>query len=236
MPKYDLSTYGAILSASDLASTHAGNDPNQNGYNAAWLHGYARALTEVAQQLRHQQTLIDTVLNYLGDHHDSSELYQMLHEDMEMTNDDISFLGFDLPQCYETEIPNQLPTTGLGSNIREWYMSTYPTDDLCPEIKEALTFSDVVNSLNRNEDIYQTLRIPDSVIRERIFEELTQILDIDYDVIYNKWLLDREAPDIPLKAGEKKAALDDRINSAALRSSSSETNMEVKENPLGREI
>lgn len=47
-----------------------------------------------------QQRLINELLNYLGEHHDGSELYRMLHGDMEMTHEEIESLGFDLSHCY----------------------------------------------------------------------------------------------------------------------------------------
>lgn len=51
MPKYDLSTHRAITEAAVAARKNAGEEPNQNSYNAAYLHGYADALREVSQQL-----------------------------------------------------------------------------------------------------------------------------------------------------------------------------------------
>lgn len=52
MSKYNLTTPAAIRNAAGLARTAAGNEPNQNGYNAAWLHGYAHALREVSERLK----------------------------------------------------------------------------------------------------------------------------------------------------------------------------------------
>lgn len=52
MSKYNLTTPAAIRHAAELAGTVAGREPNQSGYNAAWLHGYTRALREVAEQLK----------------------------------------------------------------------------------------------------------------------------------------------------------------------------------------
>ena len=37
-------------------------------------------------------------------------------------------------------------------------------------------------------DVYNILGVGDSMIRERVFEELSKILGVDYDVIYQKWL------------------------------------------------
>ena len=51
MPNYDLSTPTAIFDSARLARKQADEDPNQSGYNAAWLHGYADALIDAARQL-----------------------------------------------------------------------------------------------------------------------------------------------------------------------------------------
>ena len=56
-PVYDLSGLNAISSAALLASTRAAQEPSQDSYNAAWLHGYADALAEVARQLEPQRGL-----------------------------------------------------------------------------------------------------------------------------------------------------------------------------------
>ena len=49
--KYDLSSIGAISAAAGQARARAGQEPNQGSYNAAWLHGYAQALADAAEQL-----------------------------------------------------------------------------------------------------------------------------------------------------------------------------------------
>ena len=63
MKKYDLSTPAAIRNAAELSRTVAGREPNQSGYNAAWLHGYARALQEVADQLEPTRRARETALH-----------------------------------------------------------------------------------------------------------------------------------------------------------------------------
>ena len=55
--KYDLSSISAISAAAEQARFRAGQEPNQGGYNAAWLHGYAQALTVAAEQLERQRQL-----------------------------------------------------------------------------------------------------------------------------------------------------------------------------------
>lgn len=49
--KYDLSNHAAIAAAATEAGTRAGMEPSQGSYNAAWLHGYARALYDVSRGL-----------------------------------------------------------------------------------------------------------------------------------------------------------------------------------------
>jgi len=51
MPNYNLSSIGALTAASELAHIRADQEPSQDSYNAAWLHGYASALADAAKQL-----------------------------------------------------------------------------------------------------------------------------------------------------------------------------------------
>lgn len=101
MPDYDLSSIGAVSAAAGLARTRADQEPFQDSYNAAWLHGYADALADAAKQLEPQQELIDAIIGYMGEHNDSAELYAILHDDLGLSHEDILSLGFDLPQCQE---------------------------------------------------------------------------------------------------------------------------------------
>ena len=101
MPNYDLSNPGAISAAAELACARATQEPDQDSYNAAWLHGYASALANVADALEPRQELIEAIIGYMGEQHDSAELYDILHEALAMSDQDILSLGFDLPQCRE---------------------------------------------------------------------------------------------------------------------------------------
>ena len=115
MPAYDLSSIGAVSASAELACLRASREPNQDSYNAAWLHGYADALANVADALEPQQELMDAIIGYLGEQHDSAELYDILHEALAMSDKDILSLGFDLPQCREQlrrEAPEQKKKRG----------------------------------------------------------------------------------------------------------------------------
>jgi hypothetical protein len=43
--------------------------------------------------------------------------------------------------------------------------------------------------LDTYQDVYKYIGIADSIIRERIFEKLANEMGIDYNEIYNQWLL-----------------------------------------------
>lgn len=101
MPNYDLSGMEAISRSAGQARVRAGLEPSQDSYNAAWLHGYASALADCAEQLEPQQEFLDAIIGYLGEQHDSADLYEILHDRLDLSNERIRALGFDLPQCAE---------------------------------------------------------------------------------------------------------------------------------------
>lgn len=77
----------------------------------------------------------------------------------------------------------------LKLNVKEWYRGEYPTDDLVEEIKDEVTFEDVFNALDTYKDIYEVIGNGiDSLVRERIFNKLATLMEVDYDYIYDQWL------------------------------------------------
>ena len=72
--------------------------------------------------------------------------------------------------------------------LKEWYMGTYPEDEFGEELDEKATFYDLFEALDRYEDVYDKFKIDNSFIRERLFEKLAEIMDCDYDYIYDQWL------------------------------------------------
>lgn len=73
--------------------------------------------------------------------------------------------------------------------IKEYYLSNYPTDELGNEIDTNATFVGLFHILDTYEDVYKYIGIADSIIRERIFEKLANEMAVDYNEIYNQWLL-----------------------------------------------
>ena len=82
------------------------------------------------------------------------------------------------------------PVSRENEKVKDWYVKTYPEDTLGQSIPEDLTFYDVFYCLDRRNNVYELLApADDSVIRERVFQELAKIMDVDYDYIYDQWML-----------------------------------------------
>jgi len=76
--------------------------------------------------------------------------------------------------------------------LREFYQKTYPTDDLGSKIN-LTTFVALLDCLHRGGDVYQYIGVGDSLIRERLFEELAKMIGSNYNYIYNLWMqVDKE--------------------------------------------
>jgi len=74
-------------------------------------------------------------------------------------------------------------------NIKEFYLNTYPTDELGVELIETTTFVGLLDVLHNNtKDVYDYIGVGDSIVRERVFERLAEILEMPYDYVYNLWL------------------------------------------------
>jgi len=72
--------------------------------------------------------------------------------------------------------------------IKEFYLENYPTDELGVEINETATFVGLLHILHTKLDVYDYLEVYDSVVRERVFEELAKQLRLSYTTIYDLWL------------------------------------------------
>ena len=83
---------------------------------------------------------------------------------------------------------NEREVKGMNENVKKWYMEEYPTDELGIEINELLTFENVADRMKNGEDIYDILNVEDSIVRERVFEQLSKVYNTDYDYWYYLWL------------------------------------------------
>jgi hypothetical protein len=76
----------------------------------------------------------------------------------------------------------------MRTNIKQYYIETYPTDELGNELNEFTTFAGLYKALIKNEDVYTYIGVHDSLIRERCFFGLSEFLELDYQEIYEMWL------------------------------------------------
>ena len=72
--------------------------------------------------------------------------------------------------------------------IKQFYLNNYPTDELGVELNENANFTGLLNELFTDNDVYGYIGVGDSIIRERLFSELSEILNCSYDYVYNLWL------------------------------------------------
>ena len=72
-------------------------------------------------------------------------------------------------------------------NIRKFYCENYPSDELGVEINPQANFESLWIVI-RGGLFYEYIGVFDSVVRERIFERLSELTGHDYYYIYQEWL------------------------------------------------
>ena len=72
--------------------------------------------------------------------------------------------------------------------IRNYYLEKFPHDELGVEINENATWVGLLKTLNTNGQVYDYLGVGDSLIRENCFAQLANLIGVDYNEIYYKWL------------------------------------------------
>lgn len=73
-------------------------------------------------------------------------------------------------------------------SIKSYYLDTYPTDNIGQEINDEASFEGLNKALDCKLDVYEYLGVGDSLVRERVFWKLSDLMGVSYDVIYDKWL------------------------------------------------
>lgn len=93
---------------------------------------------------------------------------------------------------YIGRISKQLILKMKGSvimkGIKQWYVATYPGDELGYELSDYATFYDLHHGIVHGYDVYGFLGVNDSLVRERIFLELSNVMNIEYETIYTTWI------------------------------------------------
>ena len=64
-------------------------------------------------------------------------------------------------------------------------MAEFPTDEVGERIKKDVTFFDVMGALLTGKCVYETMmgNYGDSIVRERVFDKMAKLHNVDYDVI-----------------------------------------------------
>lgn len=78
----------------------------------------------------------------------------------------------------------------LDLRVKPKFKERFPEEGsfFIDQIPEDLTFRKVLDGLNNEENIYDIIGVDDSVVREEIFILLSDLLDVEYDEIYQLWL------------------------------------------------
>jgi|TARA_R100000479_G_scaffold152497_1_gene88367 hypothetical protein len=72
--------------------------------------------------------------------------------------------------------------------LKNFYIEKYPSDKRGIKINPESTFIGLLNALDAGRDVHECIGIKDSIIRKRLFTELSEHLKRDYDFVYNLWL------------------------------------------------
>ena len=77
----------------------------------------------------------------------------------------------------------------LNKRVRAWYLKTFPDDEAGADIDKTLTWKKLRDAINNGlgSDIYRVIGVGDSVIRERVFEGLADVLRTTFDNVYDAW-------------------------------------------------
>lgn len=76
------------------------------------------------------------------------------------------------------------------TKVRDWYMENFASDDLGASLKDDVTMWDVVAALNAGlgDRVYDLIGVGDSIVRERIFSRIAEMVGCDYCVVYSTWI------------------------------------------------
>lgn len=80
------------------------------------------------------------------------------------------------------------PEILLESSVKEWYLSEFPEDDLGQTLNSKATFQGVYDNIKQVCGLYSYLGVSDSLIRERVFQKLAELLEVDYLDVYDTWV------------------------------------------------
>lgn len=114
-----------------------------------------------------------------------------------------------LPMCGDRLEPSMvILDIKQTDNVREWYTLAFPGDELAVGINPSLTFDDAIAAVPTGDGFYTALgNAADSLLRERIFEELCNRYGYTYDEVYDSWLHESPLPSPAISQQPEKIAV-----------------------------
>lgn len=114
-----------------------------------------------------------------------------------------------LPMCGDRLEPSMvILDIKQTDNVREWYALAFPGDELAVAINPSLTFDDAIAAVPTVDGFYTALGdAADSLLRERIFEELCNRYGYTYDEVYDSWLHESPLPSPAISQQPEKIAV-----------------------------
>lgn len=83
----------------------------------------------------------------------------------------------------------ETPKYNGQTRLYDYYKDRYPDDvEILKDLNKTATFQKAFECLQCGFDFYAFLGVPDSVVRETIFEGLADLMGCDYNDIYDQWL------------------------------------------------
>ena len=92
-------------------------------------------------------------------------------------------------ELWKRAYENPFSKARVGEGVYEWYNDKFVSDDLGLEIDRRVRFLDLIDCLYFEPDnLYRALGVEDSLIRERVFLEISSMLDCKYFDVCEMWL------------------------------------------------
>jgi len=101
------------------------------------------------------------------------------------TLNNLKLVYYELVNRIDWFMKRKSANSNLNDSIKEWYTKTYKTDECGADINPNTTFMEVLSDA---ENAYDLIGVTDSVVRERVFDELSKRTNIPYEKIFNMWM------------------------------------------------
>ena len=137
-------------------------------------HAVAKSMFSIQENTKLEEDFDDD--NYDDSYEDT--------DDLELVTDDMN-AGYWFESLIEDVDFND---SSLNEKVYDYYINTFSDDELADEIDPDVTFKDVLDALINDNDVYGVIGVGDSIIRERVFDRLSELLNVDYDAIYDTWI------------------------------------------------